>query len=350
MKRHVLIAAGFLVLGLGLKGQCNFTLSLSSTPTTCWGDSDGSVSVQVNGGTGPFTYQWSTTPPSGSATVTNLPAGYYNVSVTDGSNCTISDGVALLQPSKLSADVGFDTAVCQWEPVILRSVVLGGTPPYRYAWSCNQTDCKISDTTHYNPVISVGSPVNYYFYSEDSHGCLTTVDSVVVTVNILPVVDAGNDKFTYLTDEVTLEATASSSGGTYEWFPTTALTHPDSNVTDAEPEYTTEYFVYYTDEMGCKDTSSVIVEVERNVTVATGFTPNGDGVNDFWVIKNLVLYPNVKTYVFNRTGQEVYSAVDNTQYWDGTYKGKDLPAGTYFYILDLDGQAPLMKGSFTLIR
>ncbi len=340
---------GWLV-GLSLQGQCNFTLSSSSTPASCFGDLDGSATVIANSGSGNFTYSWNTNPIQTTNSITNVPAGTYNVTVTDlGDNCSLNEVVTIGQPSRLTMDVGFDTSICRYQPMTLRSVVLGGTPPYGYNWSCNQPACNISDPATFNPVIQANNSTVYYFYATDANGCATDVDSVQVSVLSLPSVDAGQDQFMYLTESVNLEATATTTGS-FTWWPTDFLSHPDSQATEAGPNTTTTYQVYFEDSFGCRDTGSVLVEVETDVTVATGFTPNGDGVNDAWVIKNLVNFPMCKIYVFNRTGQELYYAEGNNQFWDGTYNGTAQPAGTYYYVIDLDGTSPKMKGSFTLIR
>ncbi len=80
---------------------------------------------------------------------------------------------------------------------------------------------------------------------------------------------------------------------------------------------------------------------EENSTIATtpevivysGFSPNGDGINDYFTIKGLENYPNHKLTVFNRAGNTVFAAVDYRNDWDGSYNGQAL-SGTYFYVLE----------------
>lgn len=95
------------------------------------------------------------------------------------------------------------------------------------------------------------------------------------------------------------------------------------------------------------------VTITRNVSVAkmpTVFTPNADGVNDFWMIPNIELHPQCTVKVFNRGGVLVFSSVGYGTPWDGTLNGKVLPPDVYFYIIDLkDGKKPL-SGSITIIR
>jgi len=87
-----------------------------------------------------------------------------------------------------------------------------------------------------------------------------------------------------------------------------------------------------------------------SVVVPNAFTPNNDGVNDTWNIKNIYLYPNNTVDIFNRYGQKVYSAINYGTPWDGTYKGETLPTGTYYYVIDLKNGTRALSGYVALIR
>ena len=80
------------------------------------------------------------------------------------------------------------------------------------------------------------------------------------------------------------------------------------------------------------------------------FTPNGDNIHDQWMIPNLADYPGATVEVFNRYGQQVYYSAGYGTPWDGKYKGKDLPAGTYYYIIQLQNGFKPLTGSVTIIR
>jgi len=78
-------------------------------------------------------------------------------------------------------------------------------------------------------------------------------------------------------------------------------------------------------------TLSTAIEVNR------GLTPNGDGINDVWFIENIENYPQAQVRVYNRWGVEVYAATQGyNNDWRGTYKNDILPAGSYYYIIDLE--------------
>ena len=80
------------------------------------------------------------------------------------------------------------------------------------------------------------------------------------------------------------------------------------------------------------------------------FTPNGDGRNDTWVIKGLEYYPRATVNIFNRWGQKLYYSVGYPIPWNGTYHGKALPSGTYYYIIDPKTGQPVIAGWVAIVR
>ncbi|MCK0145294.1 gliding motility-associated C-terminal domain-containing protein [Arenibacter sp. F26102] len=94
------------------------------------------------------------------------------------------------------------------------------------------------------------------------------------------------------------------------------------------------------------NTSSAVVSVEKDtqdsaIMVPKGFSPNGDGINDSWVIENLDAFPNHIIKVYNRSGNEVFSATNYQNNWEGISNGKRvignnkrLPTGAYYYVID----------------
>jgi gliding motility-associated-like protein len=85
--------------------------------------------------------------------------------------------------------------------------------------------------------------------------------------------------------------------------------------------------------------------------VPNTFTPNGDGINDTWLIQYLESYPNCRIQVFNRSGQLVYETKSYTSPgWDGTMNGKPLPFGTYYYVLEPGSGRKPLTGYVTIIK
>lgn len=90
--------------------------------------------------------------------------------------------------------------------------------------------------------------------------------------------------------------------------------------------------------------------VSGDISTPNTFTPNGDGINDTWDIKNLNLYAGCTVEVLNRYGQKVFYTKGYPTPWDGTLNGKQLPVGTYYYIIKIKSNAKVMAGLINIIR
>lgn len=96
--------------------------------------------------------------------------------------------------------------------------------------------------------------------------------------------------------------------------------------------------------------ADLTVSADLGEAIPNSFTPNGDGINDQWVITLLANFPGCTVEVFGRNGGTVYHSVGYGIPWDGTYNGTNLPTGTYYYVINLhDGKKPV-AGHVTIIR
>jgi len=85
------------------------------------------------------------------------------------------------------------------------------------------------------------------------------------------------------------------------------------------------------------------------VTIPNAFTPNGDGINDYWNIPELVDYPNCMVSIYTRYGNLVFQSRGYGKPWDGTYKGTPVPVGTYYYIIDAGQQGQQLLSGFVAV-
>jgi gliding motility-associated-like protein len=79
-------------------------------------------------------------------------------------------------------------------------------------------------------------------------------------------------------------------------------------------------------------------------------SPNGDGKNDTWIVKDIQSYPNNRVTVFDRAGRPVYTKNGYSNDWAGTYQGSPLAEGTYYYVIDLGIGENYIKGFVTIVR
>ena len=139
----------------------------------------------------------------------------------------------------------------------------------------------------------------------------------------------------------------------YSWDPITALDNPNISNPQASPTKTTTYTVTGTNEYGCSGQDQVTVFLEGSSGIAvdamTVFTPNSDGRNDQWEIKNIDVFKACPIRIMNRRGQTVYESSEYHNDWDGTMNGNEVPEGAYYFILSCTNNE-VHTGSFTLVR
>jgi len=93
-----------------------------------------------------------------------------------------------------------------------------------------------------------------------------------------------------------------------------------------------------------------VIPTNAQLVIPNTFTPNGDGINDTWIINYIEYYPNATVNVFNRYGEKVLTSIGYGVPWDGTYKGVNVPVGTYYYIIDTKSGNKQLSGWVAVIR
>lgn len=141
----------------------------------------------------------------------------------------------------------------------------------------------------------------------------------------------------------------------YNWMPTRDLDYPTSSDPKAQALDTTLFMVIGMNEYGCTDTEYVKMGIDYTMheMIPTGFSPNGDGRNDIFSIKNMNFQRLLEFKIYNRWGQEVFATTDAKKGWDGTFKGVAQELGVYNYIIRVvipNGQQRVYKGNVTLVR
>jgi len=214
---------------------------------SCKNGNDGSVTVNIANGTGPFTYAWL---PTGGAspTATNLPAGNYSVTITDAHGCLSTDNVAVQEPGLLQAQVTPVAASCfGGSNGTGQAQVSGGTTPYSYNWSSGGTGSSVSG-------LASG---NYFVNVTDAHGCTAAANFTVAQPTPLNV--AANPSPASCFGGSNGSAVAQGAGGTpgyaYQWFPSGATT---ANATGLSAGIHT---VTITDSKGC--TAQAMAQVNQ---------------------------------------------------------------------------------------
>lgn len=237
----------------------------------------------------------------------------------------------------------------------------GKTPAYQ--WLLNGAKAGTNDSTFTSSSLKTGDRLQCQVTS--SNPCVAgAATSNTLSVDLLPVVSNAvsigsslSGKYALSGQHITFTASVpDSSNVSYQWQLNGINTGTNSKT------YSSGTLVLG-DVVTCKVTkqgscvlppvatsNAITILILTPLVVPNTFTPNGDGINDSWDLRALLAYPGSTVQVFNRYGALVYQSVGYTSGWDGTTNGKQLPVGTYYYIIDLkNGKQPL-AGSVTIIR
>jgi gliding motility-associated-like protein len=140
---------------------------------------------------------------------------------------------------------------------------------------------------------------------------------------------------------------------TYLWTPNIDISNPRSAAPFLSPKQNTNYKVYGTSEDGCIDSINVAITVTKSFQIYPNniLTPNGDGYNDTWKVRNIEFYPDNKVTIYNSNSIIVRQFEGYTGDWNGaTSSGVKLTTGTYFYIININNGEAIIKGFLTLLN
>lgn len=326
--------------GYQLVAPDSIALTVSSISPFCSGQ-PGSIDLGVTGGTAPYTYSWSNGATTQDASF--LSPGSFTVTVTDAHNCTsvisatINAGAALDVQSVVTDVKCFADATGAIDITVSQ-----GAAPYTYSWSNGST---AEDLTG----LAAGT---YTLVLTDNNGCTSTgiynvTQSPQLLVNISSPVFTGNHNLSgYQSNDgsVDLTVTGGAIPYNYEW-------SNGSTTMDLDNLAEGIYGCTVTDGNGCKATVSITLTQPLPLEMPTGFSPNDDGKNDYFVVHGIEAFPNNKIVIVNRWGNEVYSRSGYHNEWHGQNNaGEQLPEGTYFVILTIDDPAMTLKGYVDMRR
>lgn len=270
-------------------------------------------------------------------------SGLYIVKGTTFNGCVGYDSTYLQVFLNAKVSVVPQVTTCEGVPVTLTSS--GG---YKIKWDPSQG---LSNDTIANPVvIKPLENTSYKIIVFNQFGCF---DTATVRVNVLklPKADAGPDLKMLRGRPIRLKSSVSGSDITFTWSPVTDMLNPTSVTPSVNPPTDTRYRLTVTSSAGCGIISDEMqVTVLDKIKVPNTFTPNADGYNDTWQIELLDLFENSVIEVYNTAGQLVHRNIGYADPWDGNRNGKPLPAGTYYYVIDLKANADKLTGYVTIIR
>ncbi|RYD90645.1 MAG: gliding motility-associated C-terminal domain-containing protein, partial [Sphingobacteriales bacterium] len=241
----------------------------------------------------------------------------------------------------------FNPVVINTQPVICQgeSVQIGVNEGTTFKWTPS------TGLDHDDVAKPIASPsVTTEYVLEVSNGGCTRPRSVKVTVLERPIANAGPDLGMEEDKPIKLQGSAKGSQISYYWTPSDDMKNPTSLTPTINPHEDAVYTLHVQSPLCGEVTDEVKVKVFKKLNIPNSFSPNGDGINDIWRIEKLNTYSESVLTVYTRSGQEVFRTVGDAKQWNGNYGNKQLPSGTYYYVIDRKNNLSKLSGWVVLLR
>jgi gliding motility-associated-like protein len=334
------------------------TSNYNGAAISCFNAADGAAKVQAAGGTGSLQYRWSNAARSSTTEVTGLAQGKYTVSVTDANGCLDSAVVRLNAPTPIVINFATRDATCYGDKngSLIIGRIAGGTPTYQTFFKGQKLDTSVVKN------LAAG---RYELMVRDVNQC-TYRDQIEILQPPPLEIQMLHDTVLHFGDSLQLYVTPQAPAVTasVRWQASRdsqSLRCPTCAITWAAPRRTASYNVTLTTTAGCVATQSLLIQVDkqRKFYAPTAFSPNSDGMNDFFTLYCGSGTQKVSKFrIFDRWGNLLY---DQTNFpysnpeigWDGTSHGALLEPDTFVWAAEIlfeDGESEIFSGDVTLLR
>lgn len=326
-------------------------ISVEARAPSCPGAQDGELTAKVN--QSPVSYTWNTG--ADRALLTGLGQGSYQLTVTNALGCQDSIRFGLAAPAPIQVRLKVEDLDCRLTTGGQLQVqsVSGGNGGYMYALD--------STTFRSQPLLKALPPGVYTLTVKDQLGCRATFPFVVKPAPALRV--AIPEQVTLqLGERLRVVPEPLSAAWEYRWWQGTETVATSAQL-DLSVQSTGVYILEVFDPVSAcrvRDTLQVRVDKRRRVYFPNAFSPNGDGINDYFgvfadgavqEIRLLEIYDRYGQLVFRR---KAYSPNSIAEGWNGSSSSaQELPAGTYIYwaeIVFIDERVELFRGEVSLLR
>ncbi len=311
------------------------------TNVNCKEGTDGAIDLTVVGGVPPYNYVWANSEiilNEKTQDLSKLKKDNYYVTVTDFNSIVHTDSMFVDEPSTIQASLIPTDANCfDSSDGSVALTVSGGIEPYTFLWSDQSTNQQLTNV----------KANEYSVLIVDKNGCSLIAEAVVGQPDLI-VIDETISQVT-CKDQDDGEVAIVVTGGIppYDFIWSNGKT--TQNVADLPGG---NYSVTVVDQHICPMVENYYIQIPEYICIwiPNAFTPNGDGINDEWIIKNSFLYPQITVTVYNQDGFVVFSDNGYQVPWNGLFNGNPVPSGTYYYIVNPQNGDKPFTGTLTLVR
>lgn len=255
------------------------------------------------------------------ASITNLP-----IIITEAPSATITTDLNKFE-------------ICPEETLVL--LVAGSFTSYNWSTGATTSTAAIEEPGEYSVTVKA------------SNGCELKASTTITPLPAPEIIVSANPEIVDEGQTVQLEA---SGLETYSWTPTETLSDPNLANPVALPITSSTYTVKGRDMNNCKAEASVDVKVRgeaivKKLSPKNFFSPNGDESSPYWLVEKIDEYPQCEVTIYDDKGVKVFDAKPYMNDWDGSFNGKRLPDGVYYYIIRCEGEESVPRsGSITMLR
>ncbi|MCH2023322.1 MAG: gliding motility-associated C-terminal domain-containing protein [Saprospiraceae bacterium] len=326
----------------------------------CAGDSNAIAEINTTGGTPNYSYNWSSG--QSTSTINNLAPGNYTVTVSDSKGCIKTESLDVTEPEPLMINGTTTATLCAGDSTgTIAAFGSGGTTNtglLRYS---------LDGTNWQTGNLFTGLQAGIYTLTiEDNNGC--TKDTLIVVQDADPffITNMTPDTTMEYLDSLMVEAEVNDTAGVlFSWTQLEGTT--PGLITDSSynfiitPIEKVTYQFTAINPNGCELDSIVIIDVNmiRRANAPSAFTPNDDGVNDFFFIQGGEKVEEVTIFrIYDRWGNLLFEGNNldinvDIQGWNGKFRGKKMNTGSFTWyaeVLFKDGHTEVIKGDVLLLR
>ena len=263
---------------------------------------------------------------------------YTYVVNANNSGCKKTYQVTIKVDEPLKGKLAGETPICEGASSTISAESYDAAT---YTWSLNGMPVALSATTTVTPAETSTYKVDM------TRGVCTASDEIQIMVTTHPVI-LSMDSVGIRDRQIVMDPNRGT--GVFTYWVDGDVNHSTTNTLIKDLTFSS-HIINVVDENGCGSFFRFVLDAPE-IYIPPYFSPNGDGINDHWIIGKLAeVYPGAVVNIYDRYGKLIVQYLgDNSEGWDGTYEGQPLPSTDYWYMVDIEEIEKQYSGHFTLMR